>query len=193
MPISEPLLEFTMSDLATQLVDTRLRLADLESTVRAQAKDAELERLWDWLKHEDILFCQRSNFFVACETLLFAASVVSGGDVHQTILAAFTGAFIAIVWLYVSHMQTKHTHRPIKMLVSAKWFTHQRIRVERDTQHFKFHVALGQWLPSVFLALWGCLVLSELSKDLTGLTYCVLGLILAMMFFRLLMHKETSV
>jgi len=116
---------------------------------------------WDWLKHENNIFANRSSFFLLAESALFAIIATKS---PTTFIAPkwllYTGLAITVIWLVVNIKHVFITHAMIaKKLKGFKdhphpWHKTQNERTYKWPPIFRSHVLIGIYLPLIFLFLW---------------------------------------
>lgn len=112
---------------------------------------------WDWIKHEDVLFTARMNFFLVGESILFGAALVTN-TLPLTILC-LVGVIASATWLWINISQSFLTvHRIVTKLeeVEPRW---REINVARRPWVY-VDLFVGILLPCSFLILWLILILT---------------------------------
>ncbi len=78
-------------------------------------KKEDINKLFDWIFHEDELFVNRINFFLLAESILFAAIISSSGsDKKIILLVVILGFIFSIVWALISYFHIKNVIEPMQ-------------------------------------------------------------------------------
>lgn len=112
--------------------------------------------LFEWLKHENIIFSNRVSFFLLVETALFIFIGTSSGNFILPNWAVFSmGLLITLIWLIVNFKHIYGTHIAIvNNLEAQKDHPWHKVRKERNYTPWSNNKILGILLPLVFLVLW---------------------------------------
>lgn len=108
---------------------------------------------WDWMKHGDNLFVNRSMFFVLAETALFVAAATKIVGPYLQLLA-WIGVVVTLAWTYVGAVYAFGTNRYISIRlreVEKRW---QQYLVERRRWLFVANNFIGLVVPLCTLAAW---------------------------------------
>lgn len=117
---------------------------------------------WDWVKHEDGIFTNRSNFFFVAEAMFFSgvAFIMAAGGVSSDVsssmlprflsLTCWAGVIITFFWLLVNMVYTFTTQRTIKNRLKE---LEPRWR-ESGKKCFSNHICIGIVLPALYAVFW---------------------------------------
>lgn len=124
----------------------------------------QIQRLWEWILHEDHLFTNRANFLLVAEAMLFAgfATLLTDASINRWLLVvvAAAGIIVTLVWLYIATVQNFLTMNPIKRILEEAAPEYGEIALGRR-KPWPCNVVLGIVLPSFLLVVWlALLVLS---------------------------------
>ncbi len=132
--------------------------------------EKQIDRLWEWLLHEDNLFTSRANFFLIAESMLFAAFAVL---IVNTLLKPClmfvlggAGVIFTIVWLYWAIVQIYLTINPIKAKLQKLLPEWSEIASGRR-KVFATHLIFGIFLPSILLTVWIILITTQIIPPTT--------------------------
>lgn len=111
---------------------------------------------FEWLKHEDNLFSNRSNFFILSESMLFAAVGFFFSENLSSIglLIPFTGIFISSVWIFISCKHLFTTERYVKEKLKEKEHRWKEISDRIKDKYPAVHELIGIYLPIGFIIVW---------------------------------------
>ena len=117
---------------------------------------------WDWLKHEQSVFNDRSNFFLVAEAMLlaglatmlpsFSSSTCSELVSSATKALTISGEFVTVVWLYVNatqiYLTLGHVARSVRECES------RAVSFKHPLKLCPNNVTIGILLPLGILAVW---------------------------------------
>lgn len=125
----------------------------------------DAEFYWDWAKHEDTLFTQRSNVFIVAESILFASLRI--GAAPTSPLSAYVlyllGTVVSIVWFLTTTSHRKSISMLLKTEIARVEPRWKKIKDERAKDGWRpVHPLIGTLLPLCFLLAWTILSLLAL-------------------------------
>jgi len=126
-----------------------------------EALEKRVERLWDWLIHEENLHISRVNFFLIAEAMIFAgyATLVAASEsVNRVVLIMFgiVGIGSSVAWAYASWIQMKFTIDVIheKLRGIDQDFEEIISKRERVWIRIPINILLGICFPIFLAAIW---------------------------------------
>jgi hypothetical protein len=131
-----------------------------------------LDRLSEWIRHEDEIFMNRANLFVAVESIFlatFAAVLaINRAELFTLKLLAFVGAGMTACWLYVSTAHFVGIISPMKDELEEADDLYAKINAYH--RHHPTTWVIGVVVPLVILIVWVLLllILYSLSSLLSG-------------------------
>lgn len=124
--------------------------------------DPQMERLWQWMMHEDNLFSARANIFMASQALLFSAMALKTGNTGSSEIVgvlSVIGIAFSVMWLYLWWYQTKKVLTPIKNILIGKtsdnYYAEFKHVKKLSNELLGAHTVLGCILPIIIIILWG--------------------------------------
>jgi hypothetical protein len=105
--------------------------------------------VWDWLKHETIIFSNRMSAFLVAQSMLIIAFISK-----NEIIFTYIGAIISLIWIVVNHRHIWGTMRSISEKVNRYFGTYERVVGERKKIGFPNTLLLGYVLPLIVLGMW---------------------------------------
>jgi hypothetical protein len=124
-----------------------------------------VDRLWEWVLHEDSLFIARGNFFLVAEAMLFTAfaAVVVDPSVKPLLVFVFgiVGAVCSAVWIYLSWAQVNLTMKPLRTRLKELFPDYTEV-ISRRRRFPALDWVLGILFPLFLLIVWLVLLLAKL-------------------------------
>lgn len=121
----------------------------------AEARDFSVDRLWQHLLHDDVIFNERLNFFLVIQSVLVAITgFLFGAQPRDTLLLRIMstlGVLMSLIWWYVQARQYQFL-RQLKRRVAnlASEYAETLSGHRRISSTF----LLAYVIPALFLALW---------------------------------------
>jgi len=121
--------------------------------------DPNGEFYWDWLKHEENIFTNRSNFFLVAEAMFLAAyAALSTTKNKAEFMVVFSlcmaGFFITLVWLFVNAKHIINTGKQIREKLEDADERVKKIRDVKGIWRLRSLKLIGYIIPSILLVLW---------------------------------------
>ena len=137
-----------------------------KKNLKNESMERRVDRLWEWILHEDNLFISRGNFFLLAESMLFAAfaTLAVNQSVQQIFVFIFgiVGILCSLVWIYLAWAQINLTMNHIKTKLRELIPDYSGITKPRG----KFpstHFILGVFFPIALLIAWAILLLAMIN------------------------------
>jgi len=138
-------------------------------------KNDDSKFYWDWYKHEENLFTNRSNLFLVAESMLFAAVATLRAAPHPTLTAALLaslGIYVTVVWLRVSHLHHTRTRKPLREELHKAEGRRRAISESKDGKDIseieigwhKSYFWIGTIMPWGIFAAWIILLYNSVSS-----------------------------
>ena len=119
----------------------------------------EIQRMREWLMHEDRLFSERSSFMIVAEAMFFSAfAVLAATPLHSSaMIIGIAGIIVAVVWIYTAAIQDFVFMRPIKKALDQ--MQPEFIKLIRKSRFYRLNAALGIVLPCLLIVAWAALII----------------------------------
>jgi hypothetical protein len=127
-----------------------------------ESHEKRVDRLWEWVLHEDNLFISRGNFFLLAEAMLFAAfaTVAVAPSVKPVLvfILGLVGVVCSGVWIYLSWVQVNFTMKPLTSRLKELIPDHYEV-VSGRRKYPPLDFILGILFPLFLLIMWLTLLL----------------------------------
>jgi len=118
---------------------------------------SDMDRLWEWVFHDNIVFGNRTNLFLIAQSILLAGcfALATADRPHQGLLTvlASAGILFDVLWLYVASHHMAFYMRPMLRLLYKYSILYRKIK-ERSAGWPAAHAVVGIVLPVFSAALW---------------------------------------